>query len=208
MYKPDKLEERAIEKRKEVTLNLIEPQAKRKKVLEIGPGTGSLLLELKKKGFSVVGIDINPALARKAGLRIKKWDINKGLPFRNSSFDIVIALEVLEHTFDPFFVMKEIKRILKPKGYAIISMPNEYCLSNKIAILLSRPQKDFDIYGHHYFLGLDQIRFLVSKELKIVKEIPLLFFRKFRFFNPLAKFFVKINKSLFARNLFIKAVKE
>ena len=208
MYKPDKLEEKAIQKRKEVALSLIEPQEKRKKVLEIGPGTGILLLELKKKGFSVVGIDINPALGRKAGLKIKKGDINKGLPFKNSSFDIVIALEVLEHTFDPFFVIKEIKRVLKPNGYAIISMPNEYCLFNKIAILFSRPSKDFDIYGHHYFLGLDQIRFLISKELKIKKEVPVLFFRKFRFLNFFAKFLIKLNKSLFARNLFVKAVKE
>lgn len=206
MYKPDKIEKRAVEKRKEIALSLIENKGKGKKVLELGPGTGELLIELKKRGFDVHGVDINPI--SKFDLNIKKWDINQGLPFKNNSFDVVVALEVIEHTFDPFFVMKEIARVLKHGGYAIISMPNDYCIFYKLSFLFSKPPKNFDIYGHHYSLGLDQIKFLISKELQIEKEILILFFRKFRFLNPFAKFLVKINKSLFARNLFIKAKKK
>ncbi|MEM4641000.1 MAG: class I SAM-dependent methyltransferase [Candidatus Pacearchaeota archaeon] len=207
MYKPNKAEQRAIEKRKEIALSLIELNDKGKKVLELGPGTGTLLFELKKKGFIVQGLDINPSLA-KSNLNIKKGDINKKLPFTSESFDIIIALEVLEHTFNPFFVLKEMARVLKRDGYAIISMPNDYCIFHKLSFLFSRPPKKFDIYGHHYSLGIDQIKFLILKELKIEKEIPVLFFRKFTFLNPFARVLVKLNKSLFARNIFIKARKK
>ncbi|MEM2768727.1 MAG: class I SAM-dependent methyltransferase [Candidatus Aenigmatarchaeota archaeon] len=207
MYKPNKAEQRAIEKRKEIAISLIELNDKGKKVLELGPGTGILLFELKKKGFIVQGLDINPSLA-KPNLNIKKGDINKKLPFKSESFDIIIALEVLEHTFNPFFVLKEIARVLKRDGYVIISMPNDYCIFHKLSFLFSRPPKKFDIYGHHYSLGIDQIKFLISKELKIEKEIPILFFRKFTFLNPFARVLVKLNKSLFARNIFIKARKK
>lgn len=207
MYKPDKIEQRAIERRKQIVLNLIGKQGKGKRLLELGPGTGALLLELKKRGFRVEGLDINLALIKKTGLDIKKGDLNKGIPFKSSTFDVVVALEVLEHTFNPFFVMKEIKRVLKKGGYAIISMPNDYSLSHKLSFLFLKQPKEFDIYGHHYSLGIDAIKFLISKELKIEQEIYCLYFRKFTFLNPIAKFLVKLNKNLFARNIFVKAVK-
>lgn len=208
MYKPDNIEKKAIEERKKIALSLIEQNnKKREKVLELGPGTGDLLFELKKKGFIVQGVDINPSLA-KPGLKIKKRDLNKKLPFKDESFDIVIALEVLEHLFNPFFTLEEMARVLKPRGYIIISMPNDYCIFYKLSFLFSKPKKDLDIYGHHYSLGLDQIRYLISKKFKIQKEIPVLFFRKFNFLNFFSKFLVRVSPSFFARNIFIKATKK
>lgn len=50
------------------------------------------------------------------------------LPFRDACFDGVFCLEVLEHVPEPESVLKEITRVLKPGGYAWISMPFLYPL--------------------------------------------------------------------------------
>lgn len=50
------------------------------------------------------------------------------LPFRDSSFDGVVCLEVLEHVMDPAKVLTEISRVLKPGARAWVSMPFLYPL--------------------------------------------------------------------------------
>ncbi len=50
------------------------------------------------------------------------------LPFRKSSFDCVLINHTLEHTNRPNDVLKEVNRILKPKGKIIIGVPNSYSI--------------------------------------------------------------------------------
>ena len=45
------------------------------------------------------------------------------MTFEDSSFDTVICLEVLEHVANPFQAVKEIKRVLRPGGYLILTVP-------------------------------------------------------------------------------------
>jgi ubiquinone/menaquinone biosynthesis C-methylase UbiE len=45
------------------------------------------------------------------------------LPFKDESFDIVTAFEVIEHLYDPQKALGEIRRILKMDGIALISTP-------------------------------------------------------------------------------------
>lgn len=81
----------------------------------------------------VIGVDINKKLmehAIKQG-RLSKTvvcDIRK-IKLPDKSVDIVVATEVLEHLHDYKKVIAEIKRILKPKGVAIISVPFDTVLS-------------------------------------------------------------------------------
>lgn len=44
------------------------------------------------------------------------------IPFRNRAFDLVICYETIEHLIDPLEVLKEIKRVLKKDGVALIAM--------------------------------------------------------------------------------------
>ncbi len=72
--------------------------------------------------------------------------VGENLPFKDSSFDAVISLSVLEHVKDPFLCAKEISRVLKPGGELICSVP------------FLQP---FHGYPHHYynmtFMGLKNL---------------------------------------------------
>jgi len=92
-----------------------ERENKQLDILELGTGDGELFSRLLDLKYNLYCIDVKIPKALKK-YRIKKHDLNKGLPFEDNSFDVVIGLEVLEHLFNPFEMMKEIKRVLKSGG--------------------------------------------------------------------------------------------
>jgi len=155
-----------------------------------------------------VGLDIlpNKNLLEK-GFDIRKYDLNKGLPFKKSSFDIIIALEVLEHLYNPYEMMKEIKRVLKPNGYAIISMPNTGSIFSRIGQLYEKRLDVLDVYWHHYQPNITSITNLVSNELKIEKKIFMSSFRRLKILNPLLKILLNLNKNAFCGDFMVKARK-
>jgi ubiquinone/menaquinone biosynthesis C-methylase UbiE len=67
----------------------------------------------------------------KKGLQTKRWDNSKldivsditNIPVSDKSFDAILCTEVFEHIPNPILALKEFSRILKPKGYLIITAP-------------------------------------------------------------------------------------
>lgn len=97
-------------------------------ILDVGCASGWFLNEMAKQFplAECVGVDAyKPAImyAQKKykNIRFIVSDAHK-LPFPNNTFDLVICTEVLEHVINPAGVMDEIKRVLKPKGIAVIEM--------------------------------------------------------------------------------------
>jgi len=72
---------------------------------------------------------------------IIKNDLEKGIPLRDKSFDIVFALDILEHLDNIEFVFQELMRVAK-KG-VIISLPNMFFWVFRIKFL-------FGFLSHHY----------------------------------------------------------
>lgn len=56
----------------------------------------------------------------------------------DSSYDVVFATEILEHTLDPLYMLREIVRLLRPGGLLILTTPNQVTLSNRLRALLGR----------------------------------------------------------------------
>lgn len=111
-----------------------------KRVLDVGCGFGFISEELAKEN-EVYGLDIshnNLRLASELGLKTKRWDIQKGLPFESDFFDFVLATEILEHIFDTDALLSEIRRVLKKDGILIVSVPNCCSLASRINVLLGR----------------------------------------------------------------------
>jgi len=101
------------------------------RVIEIGCEAGGLLRHLAN-GLTIVGLDLSAAALRAARDALGRSDVSYvhadatvPLPFRDESFDAVIASEVLEHCRSPHRVIANMHRILKRDGRAIISVPNE-----------------------------------------------------------------------------------
>lgn len=96
--------------------------------LDIGCGDGEIAAIARQKGLDAYGIDIvkqNVAKATAKGVKAKQWDLNNAkLPYPASFFDCIFCGEFLEHTDEPMGILREIRRILKPKGFAIITVPN------------------------------------------------------------------------------------
>jgi len=98
------------------------------KILEVGCGSGSLLRLLVKQGMEASGVDASSsgiAQCQSAGLSAQCLDVSTdGLPFPDNSFDVVISLETFEHLMNPYYALQEVRRILKPNGRFICSVPN------------------------------------------------------------------------------------
>lgn len=97
-------------------------------ILDVGCASGWFLNEIYKRHPKTrhTGIDIYSSAIiygkqKYRNLRLLRADAHK-IPFRKNSFDLVICTEVLEHVINPEKVLKEIKRVLKPDGIAIIEM--------------------------------------------------------------------------------------
>lgn len=114
----------------------------RKSILDVGCGGGFLSNALVQHGFDVTGVDLSEESLRVA----KAHDISGtikympadayNLPFADQSFDVVTAMDFLEHVERPADVVKECARVLKPDGIFIYHTFNRNWLAWLVIIKL------------------------------------------------------------------------
>lgn len=102
-----------------------------KRVLEIGPGGGGHSCLFAKYGALVTALDITPPRAASTAKKLKLVGDGTGtayqgdgenLPFRSESFDIVYSNGVLHHSVDTERCIREVWRVLKPGGKAVLML--------------------------------------------------------------------------------------
>lgn len=97
-------------------------------ILSIGCGAGTDCWDLTSD-HNVCGIDISESgleIAKKHGIKTKFSSVTEPIPYPDSSFDVVIAKDILEHILDPMSVAIEIRRVLRPNGHMVINIPNQF----------------------------------------------------------------------------------
>jgi ubiquinone/menaquinone biosynthesis C-methylase UbiE len=100
-------------------------------VLDVGCGAGQLAGELMRRGYAAWGVDVSEAMVRHAAQqyqqdRFRAGDIEQ-IPFPNNTFDAVMCLGVLEYLDEDKPALREIWRVLKPGGRAVITTPSITC---------------------------------------------------------------------------------
>jgi ubiquinone/menaquinone biosynthesis C-methylase UbiE len=98
-------------------------------LLEVGCGTGKGLAVFAERCTHYTAIDKNTQLLKHLGILYPKFTFIdcfippfKGVP--DNKFDVVVTLQVIEHIEDDQHFLREIHRVLKPGGRAIIATPN------------------------------------------------------------------------------------
>jgi len=142
------------------------------RLLDVGCGVGTISIELQKKGFEVYGVDFSSVAIQKSralGINAIECDVDEsGLPFEDSYFDVVWASDVVEHVFDPLFLLEDITRVLKPTGKALISTPNDMNLYRRISMFLTGRSPQSWIYRnlrqskHHTIMSMELLEYMLS----------------------------------------------
>ncbi len=99
------------------------------RALEIGCGSGRYLEMLQQQGWDMEGIEpaLEPSIrCRDRGLRVRTGTF-EAFELEANEYDAVIAWMVIEHLHDPVSALREIRRILRPGGLLVFSVPNFAC---------------------------------------------------------------------------------
>ena len=110
------------------------------RVLDVGCGTGLMLQHLKH--WEPVGLDFSTlamSFCRRRGLdHLVAGDVVK-LPIRSGSMDLILALDLIEHIERDDLMIREFRRVLRPGGYLMATVPAHQKLWS-----------DHDVALHHY----------------------------------------------------------
>ncbi len=94
------------------------------RVLDVGCGAGNMIHHLSRYG-SVVGIDNNPLpleIAHQRGFDARLADAQQ-MPFHDGAFDLVSALDVIEHCEDDLHILRECARVCADGGVLAVTVP-------------------------------------------------------------------------------------
>jgi SAM-dependent methyltransferase len=98
---------------------------RRPRILDVGCGTGANLLMLSQYG-DAEGVDLSEdalAFCRERGLEKVKLGAAEKLPYDDGTFDLVTALDVVEHLDDDLAGLREMRRVLRPGGRVLLFVP-------------------------------------------------------------------------------------
>ena len=108
-----------------IKLNYIRSKLSNKKIRILDIGCSNDYKYFKDISKEFVGVDI---IDRKLNHKFIKQNLedNCKLPLKSNYFDIILALDILEHLNNRHEIVNELKRLLKKSGKIIISLPNEF----------------------------------------------------------------------------------
>lgn len=149
------------------------PAGERLAVCDAGCGDARLSEVLVARGHTVVGLDAHAeavTVARTRGVEAHLADIEHAWPVASGSQDVVLLLDVLEHTVNHAAVLAQARRVLKPAGALLVVYPNHFDLRQRLEMLWGRGivhwshhkyQASAAQYGHLRFLRLPELQALL-----------------------------------------------
>jgi ubiquinone/menaquinone biosynthesis C-methylase UbiE len=114
----------------DLSIEVVAPFARGRRVLEAGCGTGLLLSRVAEIADEAVGIDLSAGMLARAhdrGLRVVQGSVT-ALPFADASFDTVYSFKVLAHVPDIDRALREMARVTRPGGHLVLEFYNRWSL--------------------------------------------------------------------------------
>ena len=103
------------------------------RLLDAPAGEGAFAFRARDLGHEVSCADIAPARFRCAGLECRQMDLNRPWPFDSERFDHVVSIEAVEHLENPWHLMREANRVLRPEGKLIVTTPNVLSIRSRLS---------------------------------------------------------------------------
>jgi 2-polyprenyl-6-hydroxyphenyl methylase/3-demethylubiquinone-9 3-methyltransferase len=137
------------------------------RVLDLGCGAGRFVAALREAGVDAVGVDVAAAALERArrvapGADLRLVEEDGSLPLEHRSVDLVWCSEVLEHVADVSHLLLEARRVLRPGGRLLVTVPYHGRLQGA-ALALTRFEAHFDPLGQH-------LRFFTRRSLAATLE--------------------------------------
>ena len=142
-----------------------------REILEVGCGEGMMF-----DGTAISPVQMDVSMRRVRFARAKGQPAICGdayqIPFASGSFSTVLMIAMLEHTSEPWRVLAEARRVLKPGGRAIIVVPNDVTMSAGRLVLGKFPIRYPD---HLTFTTPGRMHRWLTHGFKVTDEFPLPF---------------------------------
>ena len=123
------------------------------RVLDLGCGAGRFVAALRDAGAEPVGVEIAAAALERARRNVPGADLrlvepDGSLPLGHGEVDLVWCSEVLEHVPDTVGFLTEARRVLKPGGRILVTVP-DHGVARRTAIAIARHERHYDPLGQH-----------------------------------------------------------
>lgn len=150
--------------------NVVRLVGQNKTVLEIGSGPGSITRYLKDPGqCRIVAIEMDPAAAALVAPyceTVLRSDLNdpgwtQQLASHAGGFDVIVAADVLEHLYDPWRVLRQMRGLLHSDGFVVVSLPH----AGHNAVIASLLNADLE-YRENGLLDRTHIRFFGLRNMQ------------------------------------------
>ncbi|MBP2134433.1 SAM-dependent methyltransferase [Methanomicrobium sp. W14] len=110
------------------------------KLLDCGCSNGLFSKEIADhiKTVNIYGVDFQSRATKchkYSPVDVCNCNLNQKMPFKDESFDVVHANQVIEHLTETDVFLEEIYRVLKPGGYAVLSTPNIGSFHNIVSLI-------------------------------------------------------------------------
>ncbi len=166
-------------------LSLLESHKRQGKLLDIGAGGGKFLLEAKKAGYDVFGIELNPNqskyVQRELGIPCESQPLATAYP--NQKFDVIYHCDVISHFYDPIAEFRLINDRLEKEGLVFFETGNIGDISEKYYSAFTK----FQYPDHLFFFGEKNLKTLLQQtgfellEVQRYSILPQLKVRQFLF---------------------------
>jgi SAM-dependent methyltransferase len=137
------------------------------RVLDLGCGAGRFVAALREAGAEPIGVELAEAALERAranapGADLRLVEDDGSLPLEHASVDLVWCSEVLEHVPDTAHLLLEVRRVLRPGGRLVVTVPGHGRLRTAL-VALTRFEAHFDPLGQH-------VRFYTRRSLAATLE--------------------------------------